>query len=122
MNLKNIAQTFLTLSTSGQVEEAFSAYVHPNFIHHNPWFPGDRESLKQGMIESAERFPQKVFEILYTIEENNKVVVHGRIKLMPQHHWIALVHIFRFENGLIIEEWEATQQEEEDSPNQNGLF
>ncbi len=110
MNLKNIAQTFLTLSTSGQVEEAFSAYVHP------------RESLKQGMIESAERFPQKVFEILYTIEENNKVVVHGRIKLMPQHHWIALVHIFRFENGLIIEEWEATQQEEEDSPNQNGLF
>ena len=35
---------------------------------------------------------------------------------------IALIHIFRFEGDLIIEEWEAAQEVPKESPNENGMF
>jgi predicted SnoaL-like aldol condensation-catalyzing enzyme len=38
---------------------------------------------------------------------------------MPE---IALIHIFRFEDGSIIEEWEAAQEVPKESPNENGMF
>jgi predicted SnoaL-like aldol condensation-catalyzing enzyme len=33
-----------------------------------------------------------------------------------------VIHIFRFRDDKIIEEWEASQQVIEDSPNENGIF
>lgn len=35
---------------------------------------------------------------------------------------IAVVHMFRFENGKILEMWDVGQVMEKDSPNENGMF
>jgi len=35
---------------------------------------------------------------------------------------VAVVHIFRFENGKVVELWDLGQQMIKDSPNENGLF
>ncbi len=122
MNKKDIATEFLRLAASGSVREAYEKYVHPDFTHHNPYFKGDRESLLVGMEESAVTFPNKSFEFLRVLEDGDLVVVHGRIQLTPDMPWIALMHIFRFDEDLIIEEWEAAQQVPEDCPNENGVF
>ena len=50
------------------------------------------------------------------------VAVHGRVRLTPSRPWIALIHIFRFQDNQIIEEWEAGQEVPQDSPNQHGAF
>jgi predicted SnoaL-like aldol condensation-catalyzing enzyme len=53
MNKKEIATSFLTLASSGNVAEAYEKYVHPQFRHHNVYFKGGRESLQKAMEENA---------------------------------------------------------------------
>ena len=122
MNKKEIAVAFLRLASSGKVREAFEKYVHANFHHHNPYFPGDRESLLKGMEENAVNFPNKLFEPIRTIEEGDLVAVHGLVQLKRTLPEIALIHIFRFFQDKIIEEWEASLQVPKQSPNKNGVF
>ena len=122
MNNKDSAISFLRLASSGNVREAYEKYVHPDFRHHNPYFPGDRASLLAAMEENAATFPQKEFEVLRALEDGDLVAVHGRVRFTPSHPWIALIHIFRFEDNQIIEEWEAGQEVPNDSPNENGVF
>jgi predicted SnoaL-like aldol condensation-catalyzing enzyme len=119
---KEIAVSFLSLASSGRVGEAYEKYVHPDFRHHNPYFKGDRESLMKGMEESADQFPHKKFEAIRVLADGNLVAVHGRVQLSPDMPRIALIHIFRFEGDLIIEEWEAAQEAPKGSPNENGFF
>jgi predicted SnoaL-like aldol condensation-catalyzing enzyme len=122
MNNKEMAISFLRLASSGNVREAYETYVHPDFRHHNPYVPGDRASLLAAMEENAATFPQKEFEVLRALEDGDLVAVHGRVRLTPSRPWIALIHIFRFQDNQIIEEWEAGQEVPQDSPNENGVF
>ncbi len=62
MNKQDSAISFLRLASSGNVREAYNTYIHPQFRHHNPYFPGDRASLLAGMEENAVKFPNKEFE------------------------------------------------------------
>jgi|SRR5579884_704206 predicted SnoaL-like aldol condensation-catalyzing enzyme len=122
LNNKEMAISFLLLASSGNVREAYETYVHPQFRHHNPYFPGDRASLLSAMEENAATFPQKEFEAVRALEDGDLVAVHGRARLTPTSPWIALIHIFRFEDNQIIEEWEVGQEVPQDSPNENGVF
>lgn len=121
MTHKEIATTFLKLASSANVRKAYSKYVHPDFIHHNVYFKGDRESLLVAMEENAQQFPDKNYETLRALEEGDFVVVHGKVSFASGAVF-SLIHIFRFEGDKIIEEWEASQEELKDSPNANGLF
>jgi predicted SnoaL-like aldol condensation-catalyzing enzyme len=121
-NKKDSAVSFLQLASSGEARQAYAKYVHPHFRHHNPYFKSDRESLLSGMEESAVQFPDKVFKVIRTLEDGDFVVVHGKVRLKPDLPEIALIHIFRFDGDLIIEEWEAAQEVPQDSPNENGMF
>ena len=103
MSNKERAISFLRLASSGNVREAYETYVHPDFRHHNPYFPGDRASLLVAMEENAVTFPQKDFEAVRTLEDRDLVAVHGRVRLTPSSPWIALIHIFRFQDNQIIE-------------------
>jgi predicted SnoaL-like aldol condensation-catalyzing enzyme len=118
---KDRAVSFLQLASAGNVRQAFYQYVHPRFIHHNPYFTGDREALLIGMEEGAVQFPNKVFEPIRALEDGDLVAIHGKVRLAPDRPEIALIHIFRFDGDLIIEEWEAAQEVPPDSPNQNGM-
>ena len=122
MHRKAFALDFLKLASSGNVQEAYAKYIHPHFVHHNPYFPGDRESLMKGMMENHAQFPEKVFTPLRAIQEGDLVAVHGKVRLKPGGPEIALIHFFRFEGEKIIEEWEASQGPVENSPNNGGLF
>lgn len=122
MNKNEIAVDFLRLASSGKVREAYEKYIHPDFRHHNPYFPGDRKSLLNGMEKSAVEFPNKVYKVVRTLEDGNLVAVHGWVKLTPEAPKIALIHIFRFEENLIIEEWKTAQDVPKESSNKNGMF
>jgi predicted SnoaL-like aldol condensation-catalyzing enzyme len=121
MNKKEIATSFLHLASSEQVRKAYKQFIHPQFIHHNAYFKGDRESLLLAMEENAQQFPDKTYEILRALEDGDLVAVHGKVFLSPDSQW-SVIHIFRFENDLIVEAWETSQEILKNSPNENGLF
>ena len=116
------AVSFLKLASSGKVNEAYSKYIGVGFCHHNPFFEGSAEALQTGMEENAKQSPNKVFTILRTVSEGDFVVTHSHIQQNPEQRGAVVVHIFRFENGKIVELWDVGQPIPESSANQNGMF
>lgn len=121
-DLKLTAETFLGLVAKGQVEAAFAQFVADELIHHNPYFRGDAQSLMYAMIENSQGFPQKTLEIKHSLQEGDLVVVHSKVRLQKDDQGAALVHIFRFEAGKIVELWDIGQSAPDNSPNQHGMF
>ena len=111
---------FLQLASSGKARVVFDRCVHPGFTHHNIYFKGDRESLLTAMEENAKQFPNKIYEVLRALEDGELTTVHGKVVLGDKTY--GVIHIFRFKDGKIIEAWEASQEDLNNSPNENGLF
>lgn len=118
----NAAVSFLKLASSGKVKEAYSNYVGEGFKHHNPFFEGSAESLQAGMEENAKQNPNKILEVKRAIAEGDFVVTHSHVQQKPGELGAAVVHIFRFENGKIVELWDLGQPVPEKSVNENGMF
>ncbi|MCA0987216.1 nuclear transport factor 2 family protein [Guptibacillus algicola] len=119
---KDKAVSFLELVVAGEVRVAFDKYIGENFLHHNPYFKGDRDSLMVAMEENEETAPDKIFDVKRVIEDGEEVAVHSHIKQNPEDLGAAVVHIFRFQDGRIVEAWDIGQAVPEDSPNENGVF
>ena len=121
-NNKDAAVSFLKLAASGKVREAYSQFVGVGFRHHNPFFEGSAETLMAGMEENARQNPSRVLEVKYAIAEGELVAVHSHVRQKPGDLGAAVVHIFRFEKGRIVELWDLGQPVPEKSPNQYGMF
>src|SRR5262245_9252691 len=106
---RETAIAFLHLVGSGKVREAFQSHVAPGFRHHNPFFPGDAESLMMAMEENATKNPDKVLEIQHALEDGDLVAVHSRVRQKPGDLGAAVVHIFRFDGDRIAEVWDMGQ-------------
>jgi len=112
---------FLKMLTSQQVDEAFEKHIHVEFTHHNMHFAGDRNSFLTA-IKSGMQNVKTELVILRTLEENDLVAVHAKVRFDNSNNWIALVHFFRFEDEKIIEEWEVSNEVPDQIPNENGAF
>ncbi len=119
---KQTAISFLRLVISGQVREAYERHIAPEFRHHNPYFKGDAQSLRQGMEANAAAFPAKTFEIKHALEDGDYVAIHSHVRLKPEDRGLALVHIFRFRGDAIAELWDMGQPVPQDTPNEHGMF
>ena len=119
---KQSAISFLNLASSGKLDEAYGNYIGANFRHHNPSFPGDAESLKAGMAEAHEKFPNTTLEIQHVLEEDDLVAVHSKVRHSSDTPEIAVVHLFRFEGSQVAELWDIGIETPKESPNRNGMF
>lgn len=117
-----MAQDFLHLSSKGNSRAAFAQYVSTNFIHHNAYFKGDRNTLMVAMEENAVKNPNKTFEIQRALEDGELVAVHSRVQMSQGNMELALMHIFKFHQNKIVELWDFGQQVPADMVNENGMF
>lgn len=123
MTKKEIAQDFLKLASSGQPRKAFELYVADDFIHHNAYFKGDRQTLMLAMEDAHKQNPNKVFEMQRALEDGSLVAVHSRVEQEGESGWIgAVMHIFRFDNSKVVELWDFGQGVPEQQINENGMF
>ena len=118
---KDVAVAFLRSVTSGQIRDAYKTYVSDDFRHHNSYFRGDAESLMRGMEENEAQFPGKELEVKHALEDGEFVAVHSRLQLEPGKV-VAVVHLMRFSDGLIVEMWDVGQPLPAESQNENGPF
>lgn len=119
---KNAAMDFLRKVAAGKVDEAYAQYVSPTFLHHNPHFRSDAQSLKRGMQQNATDQPGKVLEIQRALEDGDFVAVHSRVRQNAQDRGSAVVHLFRFHEGHIEELWDIGQAAPDVMVNERGMF
>ena len=122
MSYRDRATSFLQMCAEGAVRPAFDRYVAPGVVHHNAWFPGDRESLLQAMEQSAASEPNKSFEVKQVIDGGDRVAVLSHLTRAGAGLEYAVVHIARFADGKIVELWDLGQEIPKDSPNALGMF
>jgi len=121
-SLKDRAVSFLKLAATGRVDQAYAEYVGAGFRHHNPYFRGDAASLKAAMAENAAQNPGKSLEVKRALEDGDLVAVHSHVRQKPEDPGAAVVHIFRFENGRIVELWDVGQPVMDEGPNELDMF
>jgi predicted SnoaL-like aldol condensation-catalyzing enzyme len=119
---KELAVRFLELVVSGRIDEAYERFIDTAGKHHNPYFPAGFPALKRAMIENHARFPDKRIAVKRIIAEGDMVAAHSQVTLNPGDKNIAVVHLFRFQEGRIVELWDIGQPIEPDSPNRDGMF
>ncbi len=120
--LKEAAIEFLQLCSGGKVKEAYEKFTAENFIHHNPYFKGDKQSLLTAMQESANENTGQVIEIKRALQDEDVVAVHSRISQNGEDAGISVVHMLRFEDNLIAEMWDVMMPEPMLMINENGLY
>lgn len=119
---KQAAAEFLRMVAVGEIRQAYARHVAPGFRHHNAWFAGDADSLMRGMEENHGVHPHKQLDIQRVLEDGALVAVHSHMRPKPGSPGMALMHIFRFEQGRIAELWDIGQPVPEQSPNEHGMF
>jgi predicted SnoaL-like aldol condensation-catalyzing enzyme len=123
MARKDAAKSFLQTAGLGNARAAYDKFVAPNFIHHNQYFKGDRQSLLTAMEEAHKTHPNKSIEVKHIYEDGDIVITHSLVKREKSNQPdVAVVHIFRFEGDRVVELWDLGQEMIKDSPNENGMF
>ncbi len=119
---KERALDFLQLVVAGNIDEAYTNYINMHGVHHNMYYSAEFSSLKKGMKENHAQFPNKRLMVKNVISEGNLVAVHSNIVLKAGEPGMSVVHIFRFDDGQIVEMWDVGQAIPVDSPNRRGAF
>jgi len=120
--LKATAIQFLQEIVAGDITGAYTRHVGDGLRHHNPYFPGDAASLRAGMEDDERRNPGKVLEVVNALEDGDRVAVHSRLRRPGDQADIAVVHLFRFEHGKIVEMWDVAMLAPDSTVNEHGLF
>lgn len=120
---KEMAVSFLKMAATGDVRAAYDKFIAPDFIHHNPHFKGDRQSLMTAMEQASRATPNKTLEVRQAFEDGDHVITYSRVvRKDPAAAEIAVVHMFRFAGDRVAELWDVGAELPEDSPNENGAF
>ena len=109
---KAIVRDFYTTVLIGRNVDAAPRFLRADYIQHNPQVP---TGLKGFMDTFRERFAQKLpadyrRELLNVIGDNGMVVVYVRQTWTGsdgQHHRALGFDMFRVQDGMIAEHWDA---------------
>jgi predicted SnoaL-like aldol condensation-catalyzing enzyme len=103
-------------------EEAVAKYLGPHYRQHNPGAADGAEPFIAFVKRFAQTFPDFRMESKRIIAEGNYVVLHSQLIRKPGDRGMAVVDIFRLENGRIVEHWDVLQEVPETSANNNTMF
>ena len=80
------------------------------------------EGFKAFIAMRKEKTPHARSEIKRAFADGDFVILHVESHREPGDRGVAIVDIFRLENGKIVEHWDVIQPIPEKSANSNGMF
>lgn len=122
-NNKRIVREYYELAFNEQKpEEAVAKYMGSYYRQHNP-LAGDGPEPFIGFVKYyTQANPQLHMEIKRIIAEGDLVVVHNHHVRYPGDRGVAVMDIFRLEDGKIVEHWDVLQDVPESAANSNTMF
>jgi len=104
-----------------QVAAAFDRYVGTTYRQHNPTVPDGREAAIEILSAGVAKMDVH-YEIKHVIADGDMVAVHSRVTISPEDRGSAVVDLFRFEKGKVVEHWDVVQSVPEHPANSNTMF
>ena len=119
-NKKNVLE-FYDLIINKKDFESARKFMKDSYIQHNPRVADGPDGLKAHIEDLRINFPDVRSEIKKVIAEGDYVVLHVHSRRTPKRQ-LAIIEIFRLEDGKIVEHWDVVQEIPETSLNPNGMF
>ena len=126
LSVRQVAERFIQLFyVEDNPRDAFMAWMHPDYIQHNPNAPTGRDATLAMMEASLARLPDLSHEVKRVIwGDADLVAVHFHFKYEPDTRGYSVVDILRIDGGYIREHWDVIQEVPDPSTtkNDNGMF
>ncbi|RHZ49184.1 nuclear transport factor 2 family protein [Aspergillus thermomutatus] len=106
-----------TLYGERNVSEAFSTYVDPDLIEHDP-FDQSRDDV---VARLSQIIPDSTFTVVHSSFESDTGLVHLRLGDEDAEP-VALADIYRMDGTCIVEHWDVLQTRPENSTNPIAMF
>src|SRR5712691_6047211 len=117
---KKVVLDFYDKALNQKDFDAASKYFGPRYIQHNPGAPDGIEGFKAFIAQRKEKFPNARSEVKRSFADSDYVILHVHSVREPGERGVAIVDIFRLENGKIVEHWDVAQPIPEKTANDNG--
>ena len=101
---------------------AVDRFIAPDYIQHNQAVEPGREALKRFLDMIREQTPEAMHDVKRAFVDGDHVTEHYHVRRWPADLGWAVIDIFRIEDGLIAEHWDAMQDVTGDGPNPIGPF
>jgi len=119
---KKVVLDFYDKALNQKDFDAASKYFGTRYIQHNPGAPDGIEGFKAFIAQRKEKFPNARSEVKRSFADGDYVILHVHSVREPSDRGVAIVDIFRLENGKIVEHWDVAQPIPEKTANGNGMF
>jgi len=102
---------------------AFETFATPDFVEHSADIAeGTRQAAIGFLTGLIQRFPAPKWRIVRSAAEGDLVFLHVHVTPAPGESGVAIVEIFRVQNGKIVEHWDVIQPVPEKPVNANSMF
>jgi len=102
--------------------EAASVHFGPRYTQHNPNAGDGPEGFKNFLAFLRDKVPNSRSEIKRVFADGDYVILHVHAVRAPGERGVAIIDIFKLENGKIVEHWDVAQPIPEKAANTNGMF
>lgn len=105
-----LVQNYLDTVVIGREFDRIDEFVAADVFQHNPNLPNGREALKDFWKGFMGSLPEAELKVVRSISDGTYVWEHAIFQRDPNDPGIAVVDIYRVENGLIVEHWDVLQE------------
>jgi predicted SnoaL-like aldol condensation-catalyzing enzyme len=105
-----------------KVKEGFDTYVGAKYIQHNPIAADGKEAAVEVLGKALQALPGWTYEIKHAYVDGDYAIIHSHVHMKAGDRGMAVVDIFRFEKGKVVEHWDVVQPIPEKSANDNTMF
>jgi predicted SnoaL-like aldol condensation-catalyzing enzyme len=112
---REVSERFIEVFyNQNRLVDGFRAWVHPDYIQHDPNSPTGRDATIEVLAAHMQRNPgmtHDVKRVIYGEDEQGRtlVAVHYHFKRAPEDRGSAVVDIYRIEDGYLVEHWDVIQ-------------
>ena len=121
-NKKLVTDFYEGVFLKHQVKAYADQYIGEKYTQHNPHVPDGKAPFVNYFTGHFKENPDAKSVIKRAVAEGDLVFLHVHSTQNAQDHGVAVVDIFRVENGKIVEHWDVQQEVPANAANSNTMF
>ncbi|EQA44884.1 SnoaL-like polyketide cyclase [Leptospira broomii serovar Hurstbridge str. 5399] len=119
---KRIVLEFYEAAINRKDYDRAANFLGTRYIQHNQAAADGKDGLRKFLTFLKEKFPNSRSEIKKVFTDGDYVILHVHAVRIPGTKGIAIIDIFRIQDGKITEHWDVHEDISATPVNDNGMF